>query len=25
LLLAPIGRAVRGEWRGLGSVSARFI
>jgi 2-keto-4-pentenoate hydratase len=25
LLLAPIGRAVRGEWRGLGSLSARFI
>jgi 2-keto-4-pentenoate hydratase len=25
LLLAPIGRSVRGEWQGLGSVSASFI
>jgi 2-keto-4-pentenoate hydratase len=24
LLLAPIGRSVRGEWQGLGSVSASF-
>jgi 2-keto-4-pentenoate hydratase len=25
LLLAPIGRSVRGDWQGLGSVSASFI